>query len=127
MAKLKRQMSAYMRGITSQPSRQGVPERHRRNRLSIAIPDAENLSRHVLVPHDPFRNEVPCTCDRLREGHFTVGKVDPVQVLHNLIAVENVEIKAWHGLKPYSPGKGSRPPQRCYASVLCRNIGSCTN
>ena len=94
---------------TSQPSRQGAPERHRRDHFSIAIPDAENLSRHILVLHDAVRNEVPCSCDRLRDGSLAVGKVDPLQVLHNLIAVENVEIKAGHGLKPYSPGKGSRP------------------
>jgi hypothetical protein len=36
-------------------------------------------------------------------------KVDPLQVLDDLIAVDNVEIKAWHSLKSYNPGKGSNP------------------
>ena len=80
----------------------------RRDGFPLAIPDAENLSRHVLVPHDPFRNEVTCTFDGFCKSHVKVGKVDPLRVLDDLIAVENVEIKVGHGLKLYSPGKGSR-------------------
>jgi hypothetical protein len=56
-----------------------------------------------------MRNEVTGTCDRLSDGRFAVGKVDSLQVLDDLTAVENVEIKARHGLKSYNPGKGSNP------------------
>ena len=96
-------------GSTPQPSRQGVPERHRRDHLAVVVPDDERLPRHILVLHDPVRNEVSCACDRLRDSCLAVGKVDPLQVLEDLIAVENVKIEAGHGLKPYSPRKGSGP------------------
>src|SRR5215210_6392844 len=76
----------------------------------MAIPDAENLSRHILVLHDPVRNEVPCTCDRLRDGRLAVSKVDPLQVLDDLIAVENVKIKARHASETARLGKGLLPP-----------------
>src|SRR5215213_6488952 len=96
-------------GSISQPSRERIPERHGRDHFSIAIPNAEDLSRHVLVLHDPVRNEVPCTCDRLSDGRLEIIKVDPLRVLDDLIAVENVEIKVGHGLKSHNPGKGSNP------------------
>jgi hypothetical protein len=35
-----------------------------------------------------MRNEVTGTCDRLRNGCLAVGKVDPLRVLDDLIAVE---------------------------------------
>jgi hypothetical protein len=38
--------------------------------------------------------------------------------LDDLIAVENVAIKVGHGLKPHSPGKGSRPASK----MLCFSV-----
>ena len=75
----------------------------------MIVPDEEGLSRHVLVLHDPMRNEVACACGGFGDGRFEVCKVDPLRVLDDLIAVENVEIKVGHGLKSYNPGKGSNP------------------
>ena len=75
----------------------------------MIVPDEKGLPRNVLVLHDPMRNEVSCAYDRFRDGCLAVGKVDPLQVLDDLIAIENVEIKARHGLKLYNPGKGSNP------------------
>src|SRR5215217_651633 len=91
----------------------------------MVVPDEEGLPRHVLVLHDPMRNEVTGTCDRLGDGCLAVGKVDPLRVLDDLIAVENVEIKVGHGLKPYNPGKVPAPPGRSRSLVLCKNIGCC--
>ena len=38
-----------------------------------------------------MRNEVSCACNRLREDRVAVRKVDPHQVLDDLITVENVK------------------------------------
>src|SRR3954451_21049590 len=98
-------------GSTSQPSWQGAPKRHRRDRLAMGVPNDESLPRRVLVLPDAARHEIACASDGLRESRVAVGKVDPLQVslqvLEDLIAVENVKIKAGHGLKPYCPRKGS--------------------
>ena len=89
-----------------QPSRERIPERHRRDHFSIAIPDAEVLSRHVLVLHDPVRNEVPCSCDRLSDGRLEIIKVDPLRVLDDLISIENIKIEARHTRKRLRTDKG---------------------
>jgi hypothetical protein len=47
--------------------------------------------------------------EHLHGGRLVIIKVDPLQVLDDLIAVDNVEIKARHGLKSYNPGQGSNP------------------
>src|SRR3954467_5125868 len=96
-------------GSTSQPSGQGAPKRHRRDRLAMVVPNDESLPRHVLVLPDAARHEIACASDGLRESRVAVGKVDPLQVLEDLIAVENVKIKAGHGLKPHCPRKCSSP------------------
>src|SRR3954468_16375715 len=81
-------------GSTSQPSGQGAPKRHRRDRLAMVVPNDESLPRHVLVLPDAARHEIACASDGLRESRVAVGKVDPLQVLEDLIAVENVKIKS---------------------------------
>src|SRR4051812_5235806 len=63
------------------------------------------LSRMMNVcPDTSWFCMIPCATRSL-----AVGKVDPLQVLEDLIAVENVKIEAGHGLKPCSPRKGSGP------------------
>jgi len=76
----------------------------------MVVPNDETLPRHVLVPHDAVRNEVSCACDCLGDGRLAVGKVDPLQVLDDLIAVENVKIKARHASETARLGKGLLPP-----------------
>ena len=75
----------------------------------MIVPDEEGLSRHLLVPHDPMRNEVTCAFDGFCKSRVKVSKVDPLGVLDDLSTVENVKIEVGHGLKPHSPGKSSRP------------------
>jgi hypothetical protein len=60
----------------------------------MVVPDKEGLPRNVLVPHDAVRNEVACACNRLGDGRLAVSKVDPLQVLDDLTAIENVKIEA---------------------------------
>ena len=67
--------------LASQHPWKGAPERHRRNRRAVVVPDEKGLPRHVLVLHDPVRNEVPCSCDRLSDGRLEIIKVDPLQGL----------------------------------------------
>src|SRR4051794_4231686 len=59
----------------------------------MVVPNDESLPRHVLVLPDAARHEIACASDGLRESRVAVGKVDPLQVLEDLIAVENVKIK----------------------------------
>src|SRR4051812_4833336 len=75
----------------------------------MVVPNDESLPRHILVLPDAARHEIACASDGLRESRVAVGKVDPLQVLEDLIAVENVKIKAGHGLKPYCPRECSGP------------------
>ena len=75
----------------------------------MIVPDEKGLPRHVLVLHDAVRNEVTGTCDRLSDGCLAVGKVDPLQDLDDLIAVENVEIKARHASETVRFGERLRP------------------
>ena len=59
----------------------------------MVVPDKEGLPRYVLVLHDAMRNEVSCACNRLREGRVAVRKVDPLQVLDDLITVQMTPTK----------------------------------
>jgi hypothetical protein len=46
----------------------------------MIVPDEEGLSRHLLVPHDPMRNEVTCAFDGFCKSYVKVGEVDPLRV-----------------------------------------------
>src|SRR5215217_2229738 len=97
-------LAAACGSLASQPARQGLPERHGRDRLSMSVPDQEGLPRHVLVLPDAARHEVACALDRFRDSRVEVGKVDPLRVCEDLIAVENVKVEARHARKrPGSP------------------------
>jgi hypothetical protein len=53
----------------------------------MVVPNDERLPRHILVLHDPMRNEVSCALNGFRDGCLAVGKVDSLQVLDDLIVV----------------------------------------
>jgi hypothetical protein len=50
-------------------------------------------------------NEVPCACDGLRDGCLAVGKVDPLQILDDLIVTGNIKVEARHDQKQPDPEK----------------------
>src|SRR5215213_8708136 len=74
-----------------QSSRQGRPERNGRHHGSSPVADDEGLPRYVLVLPDAARHEVACAFGYFGESRLEIGKVDPVRVWEDLIAVENVK------------------------------------
>lgn len=80
---------------SSQPPRQCVPERHRRNRFVLPIPDQERSGRQVFVLHDAIRNEVSCARDGLGDGRVEVGKILPICVFEDPAADQNIEKKCF--------------------------------
>ncbi len=54
-------------------------------------------------------NEVSCACDGFRESRVEIGKVDPLRVLDDLIAVENVKEEARHASKRIPPADSCGP------------------
>src|SRR3954470_11816431 len=55
------------------------------SRITNVCPD------YVLVLPDPARHEVSCALDGCGHSRVAVGKVDPLQVRDDLLAVENVQ------------------------------------
>src|SRR3954471_675032 len=76
---------------------QGVPERHRRNRLLVLIPDQEGSARYVLVLHEAIGHEVSCARGGLGDGRVEVEEVLPVRVFEDLTAGQNVKKEVLHG------------------------------
>src|SRR3954470_8386078 len=103
-----------------QSSRQGLPERHPRDCLAMSVADHERVPRYVLVLPDPARHEVSCALDGCGHSRVAVGKVDPLQVRDDLLAVESVKIEARHGRERCSPRKGCGPPGKRRVAGLNR-------
>src|SRR3954454_20195992 len=101
--------TGWRRSLAAQQPRQGLAERNGRRHGSSLVPDHEGLPRHVLVLPDAAGHEVACAFGYFRESRLEIGKVDPLRVRDDLIAVENVKVEARHAGERLRSEKGCAP------------------